>query len=43
MQQLFNEVNDDDSAIDTWKDTRIQKLEEFTRDLVATSNSKPSS
>ena len=39
--QLF--MNENDSAIDSWKDTRLRKLEDFTRDLMATANSKNSS
>ena len=40
MQQMIMDANE--SAIDSWKDTRLKKLDEFKRDLLASANSRPS-
>jgi hypothetical protein len=35
-------INEEEIAIENWKDNRLRKLEDFTRDLVQTANTKSS-
>lgn len=37
---MQNNTDIEDSAIDCWKDSRLRKLEDFTKDLISSANVK---